>query len=148
MTRLISVIASLAVLGILAAPAPAAGGGATIKLAKVGKLGKVVVNGSGVTLYMFEKDKGGKSACSGACAKVWSPVLTTGKPKAGAGIRASLLGTTTRSGGTKQVTYHRHPLYTYDDDHGPGTAKGQDSHEFGADWYVVDKVGNVVHGDA
>jgi len=148
MKRLSFVIAVFALAAVAAAPAPAASGTATLKLAKVGKLGRVVVNSSGVTLYMFEKDKAGKSACYGACAKVWSPVLTTGRPHAAHGLKASLLGTTKRRGGAKQVTYDHHPLYTYDDDHGPGTAKGQDSHEFGADWYVVDSRGHVVHGDA
>src|SRR5206468_12224306 len=94
MTRLLSLISLIAVAGALAAaPAPAAGG-AKIDLAKVGKLGKVLVNGKGRTLYLFEKDKNGKSSCNGTCAKVWSPVTTHGKPKAGSGLKASLLGTT------------------------------------------------------
>ena len=145
MKRLSSVIAPFAVLAVVAAPASAA----TIGLAKVGKLGDVLVNGKGVTVYEFEKDKHGKSSCYGACAQAWSPVLTNGRPKAKDGARASLLGTTTRKDGKKQITYHGHPLYTYEDDHGkPGTAKGQDLKEFGAEWYVLDKSGNVVHGDA
>src|SRR3954463_10959055 len=121
MRRLSSVIAPIAVLALFAAPASAS----SVGLAKVGKLGRVLVNGKGVTVYLFEKDKGGKSACYGACAKVWAPVLTTGKPKATAGARSSLLGTTKRKDGKLQITYHKHPLYTYDDDHGkPGPATG------------------------
>src|SRR4051812_39093102 len=148
MTRLSSVIATLAVFGAFAAAAPAAPA-ATVGLAKVGKLGRVLVNGKGVTVYLFEKDKGGKSACYGTCAKVWAPLLTTGKPKAKSGARASLLGTTRRKDGKLQVTYHKHPLYYYDDDERkPDTAKGQDSKEFGAEWYVLGKSGNAVHGDA
>ena len=145
MRGLSSVIAMFAVLAVFAAPA----GASSIGLAKVGKLGDVLVNGKGVTLYEFEKDKGGKSSCNGACAKAWSPVLTAGKPKAKDGARSSLLGTIRRKDGKRQVTYHGHPLYTYEDDHGkPGTAKGQDLKEFGAEWYVLNRSGNVVHGDA
>ena len=147
MTRLSSVILSILLFGALAAPAGASA--STVGLAKVGKLGSILVDGKGVTVYLFEKDKGGKSACYGTCAKVWAPLLTTSKPKAKNGARASLLGTTKRKDGTLQVTYHKHPLYYYDDDERkPGTAKGQDSKEFGAEWYVLDKSGNIVHGDA
>jgi len=145
MKRLSSVIAPFVVLAVFAAPS----GAATIGLAKVGKLGNVLVDGKGVTVYLFEKDKHGKSACSGSCAKVWAPVLTSGKPKAVKGARSSLLGTTRRGNGKLQVTYHKHPLYTYAGDGGKaGTAKGQDLDQFGAEWYVLDRSGNIVHGDA
>jgi len=145
MRRLSSVIAPIAVLAVFAAPA----GASSVGLAKVGKLGNVLVNNKGVTVYLFEKDKHGKSSCYGACANAWSPVLTTGKPKAKDGARSSLLGTTKRRDGKLQITYHGHPIYTYEDDHGKaGTAKGQDVKEFGAEWYVLNKSGNVVHGDA
>jgi predicted lipoprotein with Yx(FWY)xxD motif len=149
MSRLSSVISAVAACALLAAVPATAAGGASIGLGKVGKLGTVVVNSKGVTLYMFEKDKHGKSACSGSCAQVWAPVLTSGKPKAVKGARSSLLGTTKRSDGKRQVTYHKHPLYTYAGDAGKaGTAKGQDVDQFGAEWYVVNRAGNVVHGDA
>jgi len=145
MTRLTSAIAALVLFGVLAGPAHAS----TIGTGKVGKLGTVLVDGKGVTVYLFEKDKGGKSSCYGACAQVWAPVLTKGTPKAAHGARSALLGTTKRKDGKVQVTYHRHPLYYYDDDaRKPGTAKGQDSKEFGAEWYVLNRSGNVVHGDA
>jgi predicted lipoprotein with Yx(FWY)xxD motif len=145
MKGLSSVIAVLAALAVFAAPA----GASSIGLAKVGKLGDVLVNNKGVTVYLFEKDKGGRSSCYGACAKAWSPVLTSGRPKARDGARSSLLGTTRRRDGKRQITYHGHPLYTYEDDHGKaGTAKGQDVKEFGAEWYVLNRSGNVVHGDA
>jgi predicted lipoprotein with Yx(FWY)xxD motif len=144
MKRLISVIAfALVATALVVATAPAANS-STVGLRSVGKLGKVVVNAKGHTLYLFEKDKHGKSACSGACAVVWAPVVVTGKPTAGAGLKKSLLGTTKRSDGKTQVTYHGHPLYTYDDDKKVGTAKGQGSKEFGASWYVVNASGNKV----
>jgi predicted lipoprotein with Yx(FWY)xxD motif len=117
---------------------------ATVKLRST-KLGKVLVDAKGRTLYLFEKDKGAKSACSGACAKAWPPLLTQGKPKAAGGARAAMLGTTKRSDGTTQVTYNRHPLYTFVVDHNtPGSTKGEGSQAFGAEWYVLGANGNKI----
>jgi predicted lipoprotein with Yx(FWY)xxD motif len=145
---------------ILAATVAAVGSAATItgvaagnartattkaKLAvRHGPLGTFVVDGKGLTLYMFEKDKHGKSACSGTCAKVWAPLLTSGKPSGASGIAASKIGTVKRTGGATQVTYGGHPLYHYDDDHKPGQTVGQDSHAFGAGWYVVAPSGRKI----
>jgi predicted lipoprotein with Yx(FWY)xxD motif len=117
---------------------------ATVK-ARSTKLGKIVVNGSSHTLYLFEKDKNGKSKCSGACAQNWPPLLTKGKPKAGTGAQASKLGTTKRADGTTQVTYGGHPLYTFvADKNKPGSTKGQGLDAFGAEWYVVGPNGKKV----
>jgi predicted lipoprotein with Yx(FWY)xxD motif len=112
---------------------------ATVKTHSV-SLGKILVNGNAQTLYLFEKDKNGKSAClsSDMCAHFWPPVLTKGKPKAGTGVKASLLGTTKRADGTTQVTYNKHPLYRFlNDKNKVGATKGQDLLAFGAKWYVV-----------
>jgi len=117
---------------------------ATIQLKRVGKLGKVVVNGHGQTLYLFQKDKHGKSSCYGQCAKFWPPALTTGKPKAGSGVRSSKLGTTKRKNGKLQVTFNGHPLYAYAGDGRPGQANGQGSNNFGARWYVMNARGGTV----
>jgi len=106
-------------------------------------LGKILVDAQGRTLYLFEKDKGGKSACSGACAKAWPPLMTTGKPKAAGGANAKLLGTTKRSNGT-QVTYNGHPLYTFFQDTKAGQTKGQGSNFFGALWYVMGTNGKQI----
>src|SRR5262245_29025946 len=76
------------------------------------KLGRILVNSNGRTLYLFGKDRNGKSVCSGQCASFWPPVLTSGKPRVMKGARASLIGTTKRSDGRLQVTYNHHPLYT------------------------------------
>jgi predicted lipoprotein with Yx(FWY)xxD motif len=86
---------------------------------------------------LFEKDKNGKSACDGACATAWPPLLTNGDPTPGPGVNASLLGTTTRSDGTTQVTYHGWPLYYYAADKAPGDITGQNVDSFGAEWYVI-----------
>jgi predicted lipoprotein with Yx(FWY)xxD motif len=120
---------------------------ATVKARTTGDLGKIVVDGRSRTLYLFEKDKNGKSRCSGECAKNWPPLLTKGKPKAGAGARASKLGTTKRADGTTQVTYGGHPLYTFvADKNKPGSTKGQELDAFGAEWYVVGPNGKKVEG--
>jgi predicted lipoprotein with Yx(FWY)xxD motif len=129
-----------AVTAIAAAPTKPA----TIKL-RSNKLGKILVNGNSQTLYLFEKDKNGKSACSGQCAKFWPPVLTKGKPVAGSGIKASLLGTTKRSDGTTQVTYNKHPLYRFlNDKNKVGSTKGQGLDAFGAEWYVLGANGKKI----
>ena len=108
-----------------------------------GKLGTFIVDANGITLYLFEKDKHNKSECAGACAKVWAPYLTHGKPTAGKGVSAAKIGTAVRKSGT-QVTYNGHPLYHYDDDKKPGQTEGQGSKAFGAEWYVVGANGNKI----
>jgi len=74
------------------------------------KLGKVLVDGNGRTLYLFEADKGAMSKCGGACASAWPPLTTSGKPTAGAGVVAAKLGTAKRPDGTTGVTYAGHRL--------------------------------------
>jgi predicted lipoprotein with Yx(FWY)xxD motif len=119
------------------------GGGAAAKPKGVGialrkvSFGKVVVGPNSHTVYMFLKDKGTTSECNGACAKVWTPLTTTGQPQAGSGLVASMLGSSKRADGTMQVTYGGHPLYYYDDDKRPGMTEGEGKKEFGAEWYAV-----------
>ncbi|WP_329238920.1 hypothetical protein OG417_36695 [Actinoallomurus sp. NBC_01490] len=120
--------------GATTSPAP---GPVTIN-AKDTSLGKILVDDKGMTLYLFEKDKDGKSSCTGECATQWPPVLTTEKATAGQGVDATKLGTTDRTDGTKQVTYNNHPLYRFAKDTKPGDMNGQGVEAFGAKWYVVD----------
>ena len=108
------------------------------------KLGKILVDGKGQTLYLFENDKGTTSTCDGGCASAWPPLTTTGKPTAGAGVIASKLGTAKRADGTTGVTYDGHPLYTYAGDEAPGQTTGQGSDSFGAPWYVLTRMGKAV----
>jgi predicted lipoprotein with Yx(FWY)xxD motif len=108
------------------------------------KAGKVLVGPNGRAVYLFEKDKGTTSECSGACAKAWPPVTTTGKPTAGTGVSASMLGITKRANGTEQVTYNGHPLYYFEGDKKSGTIAGQGLDAFGAEWYVVGASGTKV----
>lgn len=114
----------------------AAGAGA-VAVASVGDLGKVLVDSAGLTLYYFEKDKGGESACYGACADAWPPLTASGTPQAASGVDSSKLGTTRRRDGTVQVTYAGWPLYTYAADSSPGEDNGTDVDAFGAPWYPL-----------
>jgi len=98
--------------------------------------GTVVANGRGEALYLFDRERKGKSECYGACAKAWPPVLSKGKPRAAAGADPSLLGTTRRRNGKLQVTYAGQPLYYYVGD-SPGTILCHDVDEFGGTWLVV-----------
>jgi predicted lipoprotein with Yx(FWY)xxD motif len=107
-------------------------------------LGTILTSATGRSLYLFEKDASGKSACYGACAQGWPPLLTTGTPTAAAGVSASLLGTVKRTDGTVQVTYAGHPLYYFVADTKAGDIRGQNLHAFGADWYVVSPAGKKV----
>jgi predicted lipoprotein with Yx(FWY)xxD motif len=120
-----------------------ASGSSSVRLAST-KLGKVLVDAQGRTLYLFEGDKGAMSACGGACASVWPPLTTSGKPAAGTGVAASKLGTTKRSDGSTEVTYNGHPLYTYAADSAAGQTTGQGINEFGAEWYVLSAAGNKI----
>ena len=128
-----------------AAPAKTTSGQtATVGTASSGNLGTILVDSQGRTLYLFEKDTGTKSACFGACATAWPPLRDSGKPTAGSGLNASLLGTTNRSDGNPQVTYNGHPLYTFIMDQNPGDTNGQGSTAFGGSWFALNSSGNQV----
>jgi predicted lipoprotein with Yx(FWY)xxD motif len=108
------------------------------------KLGKVLATSSGRTLYLFMKDKNGRSSCYGQCAGYWPPLMRKGKLSAGTGVKASLLGTTKRKNGKRQVTYKGHPLYLFKLDHGAGQITGQGKNFFGGKWYVLNAAGRAV----
>jgi predicted lipoprotein with Yx(FWY)xxD motif len=109
-------------------------------------LGSVLVDSQNRTLYLFQADVGDKSACSGTCATAWPLLLTRSKPTVGSGLDASLIGTTKRSDGTRQVTYNGHLLYRYIQDQNPGDVTGQGVVAFGAHWYVVSSAGKKITG--
>jgi predicted lipoprotein with Yx(FWY)xxD motif len=124
---------------------PTTSSGQTAKLAlSRSNFGSILVDNRGRTLYLFEKDKRGKSSCDGACATYWPPLLTRGTPAAERGVKQSLLGVTRRASGVTQVTYAGHPLYRFTGDAEPGQTSGQNSHAFGADWYVVSSAGKKI----
>jgi predicted lipoprotein with Yx(FWY)xxD motif len=116
----------------------------TINVRREGSLGKVLVDSSGRTLYLFGRDRGGRSACSGACARNWPPAVVSGKPTAGSGVKASKLGTTKRSDGRRQVTYNGHPLYRFKGDTKAGQANGEGLTAFGGIWDVVSPAGRRI----
>lgn len=88
------------------------------------KLGNILTNAQGFTLYVYSKDSNGTSACTGACAGIWPPLTASGTPTAGSGVTGTL-GTITRADGSTQVTYNGKPLYTYVKDTSPGDTTGQ-----------------------
>ena len=119
----------------------------TVSSANNAKLGGIIVDSHGLTLYDFHKDKGTKSACYGSCAKIWPPLTTSGgTPQAAGGAQQSLLGTSPRSDGTTQVTYGGHPLYTYVGDKHPGEVTGNGLTEFGGSWHALRPNGKETGG--
>jgi predicted lipoprotein with Yx(FWY)xxD motif len=160
--RPITFLASAAVIPLVALAVAACGGvgaatasppntsngaSATVGVANSG-LGSILVNSAGRTLYLFKADSGTKSACAGACATAWPPLLATGRSTAGTGLTASKLGSTTRADGTKQVTYNGHPLYLFIKDKKPGDVKGQGVTAFGAAWFALTPSGNQASAPA
>jgi predicted lipoprotein with Yx(FWY)xxD motif len=127
-------------------PSTAGQAGAATVAAASSKLGMILVDGSGRTLYLFEKDQRDQSACSGACAAAWPVDQSSGTPKAGSGVKAALLGTIKRGDGSTQVTYDHHPLYYYAGDGQAGQQNGQGVDAFGAKWFVVAPTGGAVTG--
>jgi predicted lipoprotein with Yx(FWY)xxD motif len=114
---------------------------------KLPKLGTVLVNSKGLTLYMFVPDKRTEVTCKGTCAAVWPPVkLPKGaKPLAAGEAKSRLLGSDPNPAGGRVVTYNRWPLYTYVADSAPGQAKGQALKLNGGLWYVLAPSGKVIH---
>jgi predicted lipoprotein with Yx(FWY)xxD motif len=145
-TLLVALAGSAVVAATAAALAFAGGGksGARVDVA-ASRLGRILVDSKGITLYDFPPDKGTKSVCYGACAALWPPLITHGKPVAGRGGRASLLGTTKRKDGKLQVTYGGHPLYYFVTDRKPGQTTGQGVNQFGGPWWVISPAGKEIH---
>jgi predicted lipoprotein with Yx(FWY)xxD motif len=137
------VLVSAALGDASSASSPRASKGALVALGKT-SLGKVLVDARGRTLYLFEKDKRGRSACYGACATYWPPLVSSAKPRAARGVRASLLGLTKRADGKRQVTYAGHPLYTFSLDRKAGQTSGQGLTDFGGSWNAVAASGREV----
>jgi predicted lipoprotein with Yx(FWY)xxD motif len=133
----LSVLAAV-LLGTLFGTAGAAStsAGASTVVLKVDDVHGVMVltNAQGYSLYWFAPDTPTRSTCYGTCALYWPPV--TGSPVAGPGVTGRL-GTIRRTGGATQVTYDRHPLYTYVGDSGPGQANGNKINLNGGLWYEM-----------
>ena len=142
-------VGSIAVIGAVSADASVVSAQATktVVSLRTTSLGRILVDGRGRTLYLFGKDKRGKSSCTGACAAYWPPVTTTGKPAAGTGVKAALLGTSRRADGKLQVMYNHHPLYTFAVDKRAGQTNGEETSAYGGIWYVVSAAGAKVEKD-
>jgi predicted lipoprotein with Yx(FWY)xxD motif len=142
-----AVVATVATLGLGlfgTAAGKAAGQNGPVLRTATTSLGKMLVDSRGRAVYLFQKDRNGKSACSGQCASFWPPVIASGKPVAGPGVKTSLLGTTKRADGRLQVTYDHHPLYTFARDTKKGQTSGEGVSAFGAKWFVVSPAGAAI----
>ena len=165
-SRPITFLASAAVIPLAALTVAACGGGgaataspppapskatttptqtATVRVAN-SRLGRILVDSTGRTLYLFKADSGTSSACSGACAMAWRPLRTGATPAVTGSANAALIGTILRSDGARQVTYKGHPLYTFVKDRKPGDVNGQGLTAFGAAWFAVSPAGNQIGG--
>jgi predicted lipoprotein with Yx(FWY)xxD motif len=113
---------------------------------KTGSAGSFLTDGSGRSIYLWEKDGKDSSACSGGCASAWPPVTTTGALTVSGAVNKADLSTFTRSDGSKQVAYDGHPLYYFVGDPGPGQVTGQGSDSFGAPWYLLAPAGSAITG--
>ena len=139
--RATAALALALIAAALAAP-EANAAGTKVKLER-SEYGKVLMNGRGLALYLFDLERTTEPQCYGDCATAWPPLLTRGKPRAGLGVKPGLLGTTRRTDGSSQVTYKGHPLYLYERDR-PGVILCQDVFEFGGTWLLVNRRGNAV----
>jgi predicted lipoprotein with Yx(FWY)xxD motif len=105
------------------------------------KLGRILVDAQGRTLYAFTNDKNGSSTCDGACADAWPPVAANGTPMPGQGLEAALLSKVTRNDGTSQLKVGKWPVYLYAGDGAPGDVNGQGS---GGTWFVISPDGALI----
>jgi predicted lipoprotein with Yx(FWY)xxD motif len=110
-------------------------------------LGEILVDSQGRTLYLFDKDSGTTSTCTGECANNWPPLEVNGKTTEGDGADAALVGTTARSDGKRQVTYNGHPVYLFEGDKKAGDTNGEGVNGFGAEWYVLAPSGKKVEDE-
>jgi len=113
----------------------------SVNVATDPKLGQILVDGSGMTLYAFTKDGPDQVTCTGTCAANWPPLVTQGKPTAGSGVDAAMIGTSSQSDGSMVVTYNHMPLYYWHNDKAPGDTNGQGLKSV---WYVVSPDGSTI----
>jgi len=121
------------------AAAAMASGPAAVNVSKNAKYSAFLVDGKGMTLYLFTQDTPGKTTCYDQCATYWPPLLTSGTPTAGTGVDASKFGTVTRTDGSTQVTYNGWPLYYFAKDKQPGDTTGDGVQKV---WYLITPSGD------
>ena len=120
-------------------------GAAAINVVTDPKLGKILVDGMGMTLYIFTKDTPDTSNCTGNCAVLWPPLVSQGSPQVGSGVNAAMIGTATLADGSKVLTYNHMPLYRYSLDKAPGDVKGEGVLSV---WFAISPDGTPVKNPA
>lgn len=156
--RVAASIAVLAGAAVLAAGCGSGGGGGgsapattqangpvVLSSSNTATLGTILTAGNGRTVYLFMRDTGPTSTCSGECAANWPPLTTTATPTAGAGVSAAEIKTARRSDGKMQVVFNGHPLYYYAGDN-PGEVNGEGQNAFGGAWYALSPAGKQLKG--
>jgi predicted lipoprotein with Yx(FWY)xxD motif len=133
--RRLALVAALGILGTLASAPPALAAGTKITV-RGSQFGPMLWGPKRQAVYVFQRDRRNVSRCYGKCAEAWPPVFTKGKPVAGRGVRAKLLGTARRRGGRRQVTYAGRPLYYYAHE-GPDQVLCHNVNLNGGFWWVV-----------
>jgi predicted lipoprotein with Yx(FWY)xxD motif len=150
-TAIAAIVSASTVIGVATAgtasatPTATAARSATLSVVKT-SVGKILVDDQGLTLYMFTHDKRNTDTCAAisGCTAVWPPYLISGKPTAGSGVKASLLGTI-KHGKREQVTYDGHALYEYAQNDDPGATGYIGTLEFGGTWDGVSPAGTAVN---
>lgn len=145
--RFLALVACVAVALLSASAASAAKHGRPAKIQlRQTKLGMLLVNHSGFTVYAFTKDSRNHDACQNIsdCTQAWPPVASVGAPVAGKGVKAALLGTIKLKNGQQQVTYAGYPLYTYAGDRHPGETEFVNLFQFGGRWPALNSAGHEV----
>ncbi|HEY2792767.1 MAG TPA: hypothetical protein VGJ28_10440 [Micromonosporaceae bacterium] len=144
-------ISILAVAACTSAPAKAsvttaksAAASATV-MTKTGPAGTYLVDGSGRSLYLYTPDTTNVPTCTGGCAQIWPPLISSGAPTAGPGVSATMLSLSKLSNGTTQVAFNGHPLYYFSGDTAPGDTKGQGVMNI---WFLVAPSGNAIQSNA
>jgi predicted lipoprotein with Yx(FWY)xxD motif len=158
MKRIMFLTAALAVTALVLAACsnnsttapPAAGGsittsapatsGTTVKAVDNASFGKILTDGDGNVLYLYEQDQGTTTACTTSCLSTWPPLTASGTPTAGSGVNQSMLGTAKQADGTVQVTYNGHLVYLFTGDTAPGQVNGEGLEGF----WVVSAAGDPV----
>jgi predicted lipoprotein with Yx(FWY)xxD motif len=144
MKQLLLVLSALVLTTVFIAAAQAKTAARTLVAVRKTTLGSVLVDARGHTLYLFEKDRNGISACNSACLQYWPALTSMGTARAGKGVRQSLLRIVKQHDGRLQVTYAGHPLYTFLGDKSAGQTSGEGLNNFGADWYAVAASGRKI----
>jgi predicted lipoprotein with Yx(FWY)xxD motif len=143
-TRVLTLCIALGLVAAIVATAQARAPKSAVVTLKKTSLGAILVDPRGRTLYLFEKDEKGVSACNSACLSYWPAFTSRTVPRAGAGVHQSLLGLAKPQHGLQQVTYAGHPLYTFVGDKRSGQTTGEGLRNFGAEWYALAASGRKV----